>query len=378
MSDEGWIETQRDGQTLTLRPVGRWLVTGSAARDRSVEGFDAKGVSKALIDFKSLEALDTVGAWLVLRLKAALAKAGADVSIENLSEHFDPLIKQVEKFQPEPSPQSTRHPSVVIDILSSIGEWTMAHLLGMRNGLGFLGLVTVRSWRVVRQPKRLRFVAFISQVQRTGPAALPIVGLLSFLIGVVIAYQGADQLKQFGAEIFTVNLLGVGFLRELGVLLCAIIVAGRSGSAFTAEIGSMQVNEEIDAMTTIGLDPIEVLVLPRLAALLVTLPLMTFYANVMGLLGGAVVCDLALGIPLPIFVQQLSQSIAGSAVFWLGLIKAPFFAICIALVGCHEGLRVERSAESVGRRTTLAVVESIFLVIVFDAAFSIIFAQFHI
>jgi phospholipid/cholesterol/gamma-HCH transport system permease protein len=378
MSDEGWIETQQDGQTLTLRPVGRWLVTGSAALDRSVKGIDTKGFSKARIDFASLEALDTVGAWLVLRLKAALSKAGADVSFENLADHFDPLIKQVEKFQPEAPAAPEAPPSVVIETLAAVGAWTTEHLCELRDGLGFLGLVTVSAGKVIRNPKRLRFVAFVSQVQRTGPAALPIIGLLSFLIGVVIAYQGADQLRQFGAEIFTVNLLGVGFLRELGVLLTAIIVAGRSGSAFTAEIGTMQVNEEIDAMTTIGLDPVEVLVLPRLAALLVTLPLMTFYADMMGLLGGAVVCDLALGIPLPIFVQQLSQAIAGTPQFWLGLIKAPFFAMCIALVGCREGLRVERSAESVGRRTTLAVVESIFLVIVFDAAFSVIFAQFHI
>jgi phospholipid/cholesterol/gamma-HCH transport system permease protein len=161
------------------------------------------------------------------------------------------------------------------------------------------------------------------------------------------------------------------------VLLTAIIVAGRSGSAFTAEIGTMQVNEEIDAMTTLGIDPIEVLVLPRLFALAVTLPLLTFYANVMGMVGGAFICDLSLGIPLPLFLQQLQGAITGWS-FWLGILKAPFFAVCIALIGCREGLAVTRSAESVGRLTTLSVVESIFLVIIFDAAFSIIFAQLNI
>jgi len=203
------------------------------------------------------------------------------------------------------------------------------------------------------------------------------VGLLSFLIGIVLAYQGADQLRYYGAEIFTVNLLGVGLVRELGVLMTAIIVAGRSGSAFTAELGTMQVNEEIDAMLTLGLDPIEVLVLPRLAALVVALPLLTFYANVMGVLGGAFICGVALDIPLPLFLQQLRGAITGWS-FWLGILKAPFFAICIAVIGCREGLRVTRSAESVGRLTTLSVVESIFLVIIIDAAFSILFSQLNI
>ena len=250
----------------------------------------------------------------------------------------------------------------------------------MRNageGLGFLGEVTLAAGRVITRPRRLRPVSFISQMQRTGPAAVPIVGLLSFLIGIVFAYQGAVQLRQFGAEIFTVNLLGIAFVRELGVLLSAIIIAGRSGSAFTAEIGTMQVNEEIDAMITIGLDPIEVLVLPRVGALMVTLPLMTFFANVMGLLGGAALCDLQLHIPLPLFLSQLNSAMTGWT-FWLGLIKAPFFAVVIALVGCREGLRVSRNAESVGRQTTLSVVESIFLVIVLDAAFSIVFAQLNL
>jgi phospholipid/cholesterol/gamma-HCH transport system permease protein len=244
-------------------------------------------------------------------------------------------------------------------------------------GFGFLGEVTLAAGRVLSRPRRIRPIAFFSQMQHTGPAALPIVGLLSFLVGVVFAYQGAVQLQQFGAEIFTVNLLGIAFVRELGVLLSAIIIAGRSGSAFTAEIATMQVNEEIDAMITIGLDPIEVLVLPRVAALVVTLPLMTFYANFMGLLGGAALCDLALHIPLPLFLTQLNSAITGWT-FWLGLLKAPFFAAVIALVGCREGLRVARNAESVGRQTTLSVVESIFLVIVLDAAFSIVFAQFNL
>jgi phospholipid/cholesterol/gamma-HCH transport system permease protein len=214
-------------------------------------------------------------------------------------------------------------------------------------------------------------------MERTGVSALPIVGLLSFLIGVVITYQGADQLRRFGAEIFTVNLLGIGILRELGVLLTAIIVAGRSGSAFTAEIGAMEVNEEIDAMRTLGLDPVEVLVLPRLLGLVFTLPLLTAYADFMALVGGSLMSWSSLGIPPPVFVRQLQQAI-GEWTFWVGILKAPFFAATIALVGCHAGLQVSRSAESVGRLTTLSVVRSIFLVIIIDAAFSILYSRLGI
>jgi len=387
MGEEGWIETAPQGAEPAFAAGGSWLVSAAPALDRQLAALEraapAQGGARPAggqavrVDCGRLEALDTVGAWLILRLKAALAGRGAEVSLDNLAARFTPLLAQAEKYHPAERLRARRGGFAPVDALAAVGAWTIAQGREIAGGLGFVGLVAVAAGRALRQPSRIRPVAFLSHVQRTGPAALPIIGLLSFLVGVVFAYQGAAQLRQFGAEIFTVNLLGIAFLRELGVLLTAIIVAGRSGSAFTAEIGTMQVNEEIDAMTTIGLDPIEVLVLPRLGALIVTLPLMTFYANVMGLLGGAVICDLALGIPFQLFLQQLDQAVTGWG-FWLGILKAPFFAACIALVGCREGLRVSRSAESVGRLTTLSVVESIFLVIVLDAAFSILFAQFNV
>jgi phospholipid/cholesterol/gamma-HCH transport system permease protein len=343
------------------------------ALDRA-EGLGAPGPVR--IDCTKIEALDTVGAWLVLRLKALAGRKGAEVSIENLAANFMPLLAQAEKYVPATKTVAPPQ-SEVIAALAFIGTETIEFLHQTKEVLGFFGLVVMTWLTAWRHPGRIRLVAFVSHMQRTGASALPIVGLLSFLIGIVFAYQGADQLRYYGAEIFTVNLLGLSFLRELGVLLTAIIVAGRSGSAFTAEIGTMQVNEEIDAMTTLGLDPIEVLVLQRLAALIVTLPLLTFYANFMGLVGGAVICATALDIPLPLFLQQLHGAITGWS-FWLGIIKAPFFAVCIAIVGCRHGLRVTRSAESVGRLTTVSVVESIFLVIIIDAAFSILFAQLQI
>ena len=238
--------------------------------------------------------------------------------------------------------------------------------------IGFFGLVVSTLFRTVRQPSRLRVTSLIYHMEQVGLNALPIVGLISFLIGVVLAFQGSSQLQRFGAEIFVVNLVAVSILRELGILLTSIVIAGRSGSAFTAQIGSMKVNEEIDAMRTLGLDPIEVLVVPRLLALVFTLPLLAFFADIMGLLGGGLMAWLALGIPPDAFIERLNTSI-GMWSFWVGIIKAPVFAFLIAMIGCYEGFQVVGSAESVGQRTTRAVVEAIFLVIVVDAVFSIFF-----
>jgi phospholipid/cholesterol/gamma-HCH transport system permease protein len=223
------------------------------------------------------------------------------------------------------------------------------------------------------RPWRLRLTSTVRHLEETGLNALPIVGLISLLVGLVLAYQGVDQLRPFGAEIYMVNLVGVASLREMGILLTAIVVAGRSGSAFTAEIGTMKVNEEVDALVTLGLDPVEILVLPRLIALMITLPLLTFFADIMSLFGGAVGGLLIIDLTFPQFVQQLATAVTPT-MFCVGMVKAPVFAFVIAMVGCFEGLRVTGSAESVGRLTTKSVVESIFLVIVLDALFSILFS----
>ena len=239
--------------------------------------------------------------------------------------------------------------------------------------VSFLGQTVIAPGRSLRRPSRIRGRELVALIEKTGLDAMPIVEMISFLIGVVLAYQGADQLARFGAEIFTVNLVGIGVLREMGVLLTAIMLAGRSGSAFAAQIGTMKVNEEIDAMRTIGMDPMEVLVLPRVLALMVSLPLLTFFADIMGLLGGAVMATTALDISFFQFARQLNASVPISAL-WIGLVKAPVFAFIIALVGCFEGLKVNGSAESVGQRTTRAVAESAFLVMVLDSMFSILFS----
>ena len=223
------------------------------------------------------------------------------------------------------------------------------------------------------RPSRIRLTPFPAHLELVGLNALPIVGLISFLIGVVLAYQGAVQLQRFGAEVFVVDLIGVSVLREIGILLTAIVVAGRSGSAFAAAIGSVKLYQEVDAMRTLGLDPMETLVLPRVLALVVAMPLLCFFSDLMGLLGGGVMAWAVLGIGPGLYIERLHDAV-GLWAFWVGMIKAPVFGFVIAMVGCMEGLRVEGSADSVGRQTTRAVVASIFLVIVLDAVFSIFFS----
>ncbi|HEX3673524.1 MAG TPA: ABC transporter permease, partial [Rhizomicrobium sp.] len=262
----------------------------------------------------------------------------------------------------------------LLGLLERTGKGTTQSLRQGYDLLGFLGRVSVEAWEAITSPRReLPWPAFIHQIEETGVTALPIVGMLAFLLGVVLAYQGADQLKRFGAQIYTIDFLGVGFLRELGGLVTAIIIAGRSGSAFTAQIGTMRVNEETDAMQTIGLNIAEVLVLPRVLGLMVALPLLTFFADVVGIIGGMVMTYFNLGITIPAFMRELQGAINVNTLM-VGLVKAPVFAFVIALVGCFEGMRVERNADSVGKLTTRSVVESIFLIIALDAAFSIIFS----
>ncbi|MBL8699218.1 MAG: ABC transporter permease [Alphaproteobacteria bacterium] len=281
------------------------------------------------------------------------------------------LLKRVAISERQSLRRRENSPLAALAIRTGRASFEFAHAAA--DLLAFFGLVLVTLGRSLLRPTRFRVTALFAHVERIGLHALPILGLLSFLIGVVLAYQGADQLRIYGAEIFTVNLLGVSVLRELGILLTAIMVAGRSGSAFTAEIGTMKVNEEVDAMRTLGLDPIEVLVLPRIMAMLIALPLVAIYADIMALAGGAIMAMAVLEISLSQFLAQLSDAVVAST-FWVGIVKAPVFAFLIGLVGCYEGLQVSGSAESVGRRTTKSVVESIFLVIVADAAFSILFS----
>jgi phospholipid/cholesterol/gamma-HCH transport system permease protein len=367
-----------DSDALVFRAEGDWLLATAAELDRRLRGLNLPSGRQVIFDLAGLERLDTAGAWLLKRTDNELAARGNAVSVANVRSNLAPLLEQVWTHgaaAPLPHPIPAHH--TLAGFVARIGEVSVRLMRRAYSVIGFGGLVTLTFAELVRHPHRLRLPALVVQMERTGLDALPIVGLLSFLIGVVLAYHGADPLRRFGAEIYTVNLLGVAVLREMGVLLTAIIIAGRSGSAFTAQIGTMQVNEEIDALRTLGLDPVEVLVVPRILGLLLTLPLLAVYADFMGLLGGCLMSWGTLGIQIPTFLDQLRGAI-GLWTFWVGIIKAPIFAALIALIGCYEGFNVERSADSVGRLTTQSVVESIFLVIVADAAFSILFSMLHI
>ena len=254
-----------------------------------------------------------------------------------------------------------------------VGDSTFKAFHEAHDLIAFFGRLVITIGQIIRDPRRLRLTSLSFHIEQIGVNALPILGLLSFLIGVVMAFQGADQLHRLGADLYVVNLLGISILRELGILITAIIVAGRTGSAFTAQIGSMKVNEEIDALETLGLNPMEVLVIPRLLALVICLPLLSFYACIIALIGGAVMSFVKLGITFGPFLRQLESAVNFNT-FAVGQVKAPVFAFIIAMVGCYEGFRVEGNAESVGRLTTSSVVVSIFLVIVTDALFSVLFS----
>lgn len=377
VEDTATLTTERSGALLRIVAAGDWVIGEAPRLDAELRRLDLRGDGEAEIDGSKIGLLDSAGAWLLLRTHRDLEAAGRHVRHLGVPTVYKPLIETINNAdvcQPHPHPRS----GGVTDFFVRIGKGTVDVLKQGYALLSFLGQITVETFEAVFAPRReLPFPALVTQIEATGLTALPILGLLSFLLGVVIAYQGADQLRRFGAEIFTINLLGVSILREIGVLITAIIVAGRSGSAFTASIGSMRVNEEIDAMQTIGLNVAEVLVVPRVLGLMIALPLLTFYADVMAMLGGALMCYADLNITFPVFMRQLEGAISLSTL-WVGLVKAPVFAFMIGLVGCFEGLRVERNAESVGKLTTRSVVESIFLVIVCDAAFSILFSVLEV
>jgi len=365
-------ETARDGDSLSVTLHGAWTTARIDRRAAALPRISPGGARRARLDVAAVEAIDTAGAWLIYRTIKRLREAGVEVALEGKGTITAGLIETVARHdQPYPPPPKPDNPLVALVL--RLGSATIEVAKEARDLVNFLGLTLIVLTRLSFRPWRLRPVALFSHMERSGLNALPIVGLISFLVGVVLAYQGADQLARFGAQIFTVNLVGIGVLREMGILLTAIIVAGRSGSAYTAQIGTMKVNEEIDAMMVLGLDPVEILVVPRVLGLMLVMPLLAFYSDILGLAGGAVMAMATLDISLFQFVRQLNNAVPIWS-FWAGIIKAPIFAFVIALVGCYEGLKVSRSAESVGRQTTRSVVESIFLVIVLDAGFSILFS----
>ena len=360
------IEPGQEGQGDRLCFAGSLSI--SSLGDLSNELEQLSGPIGA-IDIGQIDHIDTIGAWIVhsQSVKWQCPIDGADADAQR-------LIEAVKVGSESASPSRLRADRTppVQRILSEIGQAVALAgetLLGL---IGFLGATLVTMGTLIRHPSRMRWNAVIQRFEVVGVSALGIIGLMSFLIGIVIAQQGAVQLRQFGMEVLTVNLVGRLTFRELGVLMTAIMVAGRSGSAFAAQIGTMKLTEEIDAMRTIGVSPMEALIMPRIMASVVMMPLLGFYSSIIAIIGGGFLCAVSLDIPPVTFIQRLREVVPLHDI-WIGLIKAPVFGLIIGMTGCFQGLQVKANAEEVGLRTTAAVVQAIFVVIVLDAIFAVLF-----
>ncbi len=322
----------------------------------------------ARLDLTGVDRIDTIGAWVIHRFAKQHGAA-----INGLRPEQQHLLEQVAQAD-QAVPTRPVHVSPFNRVLGEVGEAVVTSGRTMLGLLGFLGATMIAFVNVLRHPRRFRFNATVQRFEVVGVSALGIIGLMSFLIGIVIAQQGAVQLRQFGAEVLTINLIGRITLRELGVLMTAIMVAGRSGSAFAAQLGTMKLTEEVDAMRTIGVSPMEALVLPRTLAAILMMPLLGFYASLIAIIGGGLLCWWQLDIPPVTYVARLREVVPITDLY-VGLIKAPVFGAIIAVAGCFQGMQVEGDAEQVGTRTTAAVVQAIFLVIVLDAFFAVFFER---
>ncbi|HEU4662401.1 MAG TPA: MlaE family lipid ABC transporter permease subunit [Dokdonella sp.] len=357
----------QDGDVVAA--AGDWTLAFAPALAAQVADLARSGGGRVRVDASGIDRLDTAGARLLLDLAGGHGVDGLDPTRRA-------LVDAVARADVAPKPAPQRDGGIVA-MLARTGAAAEQVARDAWQLLGFIGLVLATLARSAFAPRRWRITPFVFHLEQTGLDAVPIVVLLNFLVGAVVAFLGATVLKDFGATVFTVELVGYSFLREFGVLLTAILIAGRSGSAFTAQIGSMKSREEIDAIRTLGLDPVEVLVLPRLLALLVALPVLAFLAMLAGIVGGALVCALSMDISPAMFVTRF-HDLAATRHFWVGMSKAPIFAFLIASIGCLEGFKVSGSAESVGTHTTSSVVQSIFVAILVDALAAIFYMEIDV
>ncbi|WP_163577053.1 ABC transporter permease [Halomonas faecis] len=357
----------------TLSPRGDWTLSHYAALRRELDRCP-RHASVAAIDLTGLGALDTAGATLLAELVGAQRLAEIDRWAPDLPATRRALLRTLGEAMAHRESPALRPSRPLMDTLARTGQFVESFWQQQRLLLGFMGQVLATLAATAWRPNRWRLTAVVSQLHQTGLNALPIVALLTFLVGAVVAFLGATVLRDFGATIYTVNLVAFAFLREFGVLLAAILLAGRTASAFTAQLGAMKANEELDAIRTLGIDPVEVLVLPRVLAMMLTLPILSFVGMLSGILGGALVCLLALDISLIQFLAILQRDIPLNH-FLVGLAKAPLFAFLVAVIGCLEGFKVSGSAQSVGEHTTSSVVQSIFVVILLDAVAALFFME---
>ena len=380
------LEVRRSDKGLELELTGEWRALNFGAIDAALAGVDLAGAHHIEISTARVEVLDLSGAWCLHQFIKRAQAGGTQIAFKGAPPDQLRLVDQTLKGGIPVCSQ--QHPPIPLSLLDDIELPALRSLtfLGRRaalygedlvSDLTFLGRMAVTAVGALTSWKRLRPISIVRHVYDTGITAIPIVALIAFLISVIVAYMSAQQLRNFGATIFVVDLVTIGVLRELGVLLTSIIVAGRSGSAFAAELGSMKLNEEVDALYATGVDPFETLVLPRILGLVIALPLLTVIADVVGLAGGALLCRFLLDMPLTQYVTRAQESIAPTT-FWVGVIKAPIFAMLIAMAGCYRGMQVRDSSRELGRLTTLAVVQAIFLVIFADAVFAVLFLELGI
>lgn len=363
------------GDVLELRPGGSWTAANVTALEALSESVAAQlDRSKTVkMDMAGVRELDTLGAWLLEKMSRRATAAGHRSEVVGVADNYAGLIeevRQVNRSNPEPVPALNPMVAKANDIgRSAVGATEDISIFLQMLGSLFLALVGV-----LRRPTSLRLTSMVYQLYRVGWQAIPIMALITFLIGAIIAQQGFFHFRKFGADSYVVDMVGILVLRELGVLIVAIMVAGRSGSAYTAELGSMKMREEIDALSTMGLDPVEVLILPRILALVCALPILSFIGSIAALYGGGLVAQFYGDMGPAIYIARLHDAVSVTS-FQVGIIKAPFMALAIGIVACSEGLRVKGSAESLGKQTTTSVVKSIFLVIVLDGLFAVFFAS---
>jgi phospholipid/cholesterol/gamma-HCH transport system permease protein len=363
------LEPEGDGWRLQLN--GDWSLAALPQIEAHLKNLPTAMHGVLVCDWAGAGAPGISSAWLLLR---RFADAGPSLEIRHTAEpHFLELLQRLQHDR-HAALEVRAHHATLEDEVGKLGHWAVLQGLHARGVVAFFGRIATVMGEAFSRPQALRISSLVRHIYETGITAIPIVSLIAFLISVIVAYLGAQQLSRFGADIFVVDLVTIAVLREMGVLLTAIIVAGRSGSAFAAEIGVMQLNEETDALRAMGMNPIEMLVVPRVVALVIALPLLTVIADAMGLAGGGLLSLINLHIPLPQFTSRLRESLS-STTFWSGLIKAPVFAVIIGMVGTYRGMQVRDSARELGRLTTVAVVQSIFFVILADALFAVLFVQ---
>lgn len=371
------LRTVVDANAVTFVLAGDWIATNAAALEAEVDeaSATAAGASQlpTMIDARSIGRLDTYGAWLIERLKRRHRTSAGEPTMVGLPPHYSGLVEEVSQTHRSPEP-AARTGFSLQEKLQSLGRFSVDLGQSLRVFLDMLGAVAAALARTAVHPTRFRLTSAVNQLDRVGWKAVPIILLITFLIGAIIAQQGFFHFRRFGADDYVVDLVGILVLREIGVLIVAIMVAGRSGSSYTAELGSMKMREEIDALRTMGFDPVEVLILPRIFALVIALPLLTFLGAMSALYGGGVVAWLYAGMSPEIYIARLQEAISVTH-FQVGMIKAPFMALVIGVVACSQGLEVRGSAESLGLETTTSVVKSIFLVIVLDGLFAVFFAS---